>query len=168
MTLCILMNMSMFLSSTFMMLTHPLSMGTILLMETLIITLTSGLMNNSFWYSYIMFLIMIGGMMVLFIYMTSVASNEKFKFSIKISLMWLLMPLTTLATICLNINSSFPTWNQESLPMDFITQTNKSMSKFINYPTNMLMYMIIIYLLMTMIAVVKMTNSKYGALRQKT
>uniref|UniRef100_A0A7D5TXN8 NADH-ubiquinone oxidoreductase chain 6 n=1 Tax=Trogoderma variabile TaxID=888089 RepID=A0A7D5TXN8_9COLE len=167
MTMTILMMLSIFLSLSFIMLIHPLSMGVILLLQTLIITMKSGFMNSSFWYSYIMFLIMVGGMMVLFIYMTSVASNEKFKFSKSILSLWLIILPITLIPVWLNIPMVLPSWNQESMKMIYYS-SNESMTKFINQPSNFLLFMTIIYLLVTMIAVVKIANSKKGALRQKS
>nr|DAA06218.1 TPA_exp: truncated NADH dehydrogenase subunit 6 [Drosophila persimilis] len=65
---------------------HPLAMGLTLLIQTIFICLISGLMTKSFWYSYILFLIFLGGMLVLFIYVTSLASNEMFNLSISSTL----------------------------------------------------------------------------------
>lgn len=48
------------------------------------VAIITGLYNYNYWYSYIIFLIIVGGMLVLFIYITRIASNEKFKYSNKI------------------------------------------------------------------------------------
>nr|UAV86095.1 NADH dehydrogenase subunit 6 [Philus pallescens] len=155
------------LSLTFLFLSHPLSFGLILLVQTLLISLISGLMNQNYWYSYILFLIMVGGMLILFIYMTSIASNEMFKFSFKI---------TTL------IMTMFLMWNTmmwiEPMFMDFSTHnfnmTNQeffndysSLNKYFNLPNCLTLFMTIVYLLVTLIMVVKITNISYGPLRQK-
>merc|ERR1739838_23170 len=63
-------------------LVHPLAIGLALLFQTILICCTTGLSNLSFWFSYILFLIFLGGILVLFIYVTSLASNEMFKPSI--------------------------------------------------------------------------------------
>nr|ALI86981.1 NADH dehydrogenase subunit 6 [Cryptolestes turcicus] len=55
-----------FISLMFMFLNHPLSMGLMLLLQTICISILSGIMMINFWYSYMIFLIMIGGMLVLF------------------------------------------------------------------------------------------------------
>nr|YP_010118101.1 NADH dehydrogenase subunit 6 [Popillia mutans]QPN54195.1 NADH dehydrogenase subunit 6 [Popillia mutans] len=161
-----LMMLSFISSMTFMFLSHPLSMGLILLMQTIIMALTMGFFNINFWYSYILFLIMIGGMLVLFIYMTSVASNEKFTFSIKITLMIITLSLILLFTIAMmdpyysNMNSIFT----ENL--NNYKEYNMSFSKYLSYPNIIIMYMMIIYLLITLVAIVKITQIEKGPLRQ--
>nr|YP_009995516.1 NADH dehydrogenase subunit 6 [Ochthebius viridis]QNP09971.1 NADH dehydrogenase subunit 6 [Ochthebius viridis] len=157
--------MNMILSMLFLFMIHPLSMGMILLMQTIIITLITGFMNFNYWFSYILFLIMIGGMLVLFIYMTSVASNEKFKINNKIIIMTMIMMFITMFMMFfydkyLIMNNNFN---------NFIIDNNNyfMLSKFYNNPSNYIMFLMIIYLFITLIAVVKITNFKLGPLRQK-
>nr|ALO76279.1 NADH deshydrogenase subunit 6 [Leucocelis sp. LEU01] len=162
----ILMSISLISSFTLLFLTHPLSMGMMLLTQTIIVALTMGIFNLNFWYSYIMFLIMIGGMLVLFIYMTSVASNEKFKFSIKLAMMTLSM-FFMLMLISMLINNYMI--NINNIYEDSINNSvnyKMSLNKFMNYPMMMILILMIIYLLITLIAVVKITNIKQGPLRQ--
>nr|QIJ59989.1 NADH dehydrogenase subunit 6 [Agrypnus sp. YD-2019] len=164
----ILYSTSIILSITFMTLEHPLSMGFILLIQTTITAMITGLMAHNFWFSYILFMIMIGGMLVLFIYMTSVASNEKFSFSNKLAIA--IMGMILITTIMM-MNDQFFHY-QNSLNMDSLSSTNNimytlSMSKYLNFPLNSWMISLIIYLLMALIAVVKITNISYGPLRQK-
>nr|ALO76541.1 NADH deshydrogenase subunit 6 [Perotis lugubris] len=165
----LLMSMSLSLSLMFMFTKHPLSMGFTLLLQSVIVSMITGVLNYNFWYSYILFLIMVGGMLVLFIYMTSIASNEKFKNS-NMMMMTQLMIIPTAFMLYLmydkynlyiNLNNS-----------DLFMEMNNSMwtlslTKFLNYPSNMILFMIIMYLFITLIAIVKITDSTYGALRQK-
>lgn len=76
---------------------HPLAIGLALLMQTLFIALSTGLVAPSFWFSYILFLVFLGGMLVLFIYVASLASNEIFRFSTK--LFFILTSLLGLAAV---------------------------------------------------------------------
>nr|ASY97607.1 NADH dehydrogenase subunit 6 [Pyrrhocoris tibialis]UEP16601.1 NADH dehydrogenase subunit 6 [Pyrrhocoris tibialis] len=62
---------------------HPVSMGLLIIMQTLNISMMIGMISGSFWFSYIIIIVMLSGMLVLFIYMASVASNEKFHTPIK-------------------------------------------------------------------------------------
>nr|QVM79176.1 NADH dehydrogenase subunit 6 [Spondylis buprestoides] len=163
-----MMTMLIMMSLSFMLLNHPLSFGLNILMQTILICLITGLMNYNFWFSYILFLIMVGGMLILFIYMTSIASNEKFKFSSKL----MIMALFTLILMMMMALIDYYFMNLNLLTYDMINQNymkinNFSMSKYMNYPTNLIFMMIIIYLLITLIMVVKITNLKYGPLRQK-
>uniref|UniRef100_A0AAU8L4M2 NADH-ubiquinone oxidoreductase chain 6 n=1 Tax=Cyphochilus crataceus TaxID=1453293 RepID=A0AAU8L4M2_9SCAR len=164
--LTMLMILSMISTITFIFLKHPMSMGFTLLIQTMTIALTMGFFNLNFWYSYILFLVMVGGMLVLFIYMTSVASNEKFTFSIKITLLIVFLIFISLFTLIMldpyfsNINNL----NSESLMNN--SNFNLSLNKYLNPPMNMMLFTLIMYLLITLIAVVKITNIKSGALRQ--
>nr|AYP72656.1 NADH dehydrogenase subunit 6 [Luperus sp. EMHAU-15070805] len=151
----------------FMFMNHPLSCGLILMLQTILISLMTGLMNLNYWFSYILFLIMIGGMLILFIYMTSIASNEKFKFNWKLMMLMLMNLLMTL--FLMFMDSMY--MNQISQIIDMKSQIytnleNLSMTKYLNLPNNMIMILMIIYLLITLIAIVKITNMSYGSLRQ--
>nr|AYQ19047.1 NADH dehydrogenase subunit 6 [Elateridae sp. 3 ACP-2013] len=156
------------MSIIFMFLNHPLSMGFTLLGQAVLIAMITGLMSHNFWFSYILFMIMIGGMLVLFIYMTSVASNEKFLYSNSLMIM---LGTMMMMVILMTLIDSFPKY-QISTNTDMLT-TNSTMMfqlsliKYINLPSNEIMISMIIYLLVTLIAVVKITNIKYGPLRQK-
>nr|APX39362.1 NADH dehydrogenase subunit 6 [Psylliodes thlaspis] len=152
----------------FIFLSHPLSCGLILLTQTILTAFLSGLMNYNFWYSYILFLIMVGGMLILFIYMTSIASNEKFKFNKKlliilISSFVLILMLSFLDLMYLNYFVNM----QDNKMMNSNFNNNLSLKKYFNYPNFNLMIMMIIYLFITLIAIVKITNNSYGPLRQK-
>nr|QIV24676.1 NADH dehydrogenase subunit 6 [Cacodacnus planicollis] len=155
-------------SIIFILLDHPLSFGFILLTQTLMISLATGMLSFSYWFSYILFLIMVGGMLVLFIYMTSVASNEKFKFSIKILSLFSISIIVFLSFIIIDkflMNTTM--FSVELINQNQSFEKNSFLSKFFNWPLSTNMFMIIIYLLITLIMVVKITNIQYGPLRQK-
>nr|UFR83004.1 NADH dehydrogenase subunit 6 [Xylotrupes beckeri]UFR83030.1 NADH dehydrogenase subunit 6 [Xylotrupes sumatrensis] len=162
----LLMILSFINSITLICLTHPMSMGGILLIQTIVVTLTIGFFHTNFWYSYILFLIMVSGMLVLFAYMTSVASNEKFIPSIKIFLM--IMSIITLSIFMMMMMDPYYS-NMNNVFLETMTNNstyNISMTKYFNYPNMSIMFLLIIYLLITLIAVVKITKIKMGPLRQ--
>nr|AVN67752.1 NADH dehydrogenase subunit 6 [Eurycotis sp. B074] len=160
--------MTMMITSSimFMQMNHPLAMGLMLLTQTIIICLISGLLSQSFWFSYVLFLIFLGGMLILFIYVTSLASNEMFYLSMKMLLLMLLVFSTTL----LMNKSIFMSNNMEMLLYNNIYLTENelmnSLMKLYNQPTNMITIMMASYLFLTLIAVVKITNISKGPLRQ--
>nr|UFR82887.1 NADH dehydrogenase subunit 6 [Mecynorhina polyphemus] len=161
-----LMLLSLISSILLMFLKHPLSLGMMLLSQTIIISLTMGLFNLNYWYSYIMFLVMIGGMLVLFIYMTSVASNEKFMISINLTILILSF---FLITIIISIMIDYYMINMSNTYEETLNSNvmyNWSLNKFLNYPMMMILFLIILYLLITLIAVVKITDISQGPLRQ--
>nr|YP_009755829.1 NADH dehydrogenase subunit 6 [Harpalus pensylvanicus]QIQ23150.1 NADH dehydrogenase subunit 6 [Harpalus pensylvanicus] len=165
--------LSLTLTITFMFMNHPLSMGLILLIQTLLISLMSGFFSYSYWFSYILFMVMIGGMLVLFIYMTSLASNEMFNFSIKISI--IISMLITLMMIMylfidyMMLTPLFKNSNMLELMNNMLMKNENSLmlNMIYNKPNNMITLMLVNYLFLTLIAVVKITDINYGPLRQK-
>nr|ARH54270.1 NADH dehydrogenase subunit 6 [Curculionidae sp. 1 AH-2016] len=155
------------LSIMFMFLNHPLSLGCVLLIQTILMSLVSGLLYMNFWYSYILFLVMIGGMMVMFIYMTSIASNEKFKMPKNMIIFSTMNLLLFIIIIIITDHYFSNSISPLSTSSKSLTMMNFSMSKFFNYPNIFMMLSLMIYLLITLIAIVKITGKNFGTLRQK-
>nr|YP_010164053.1 NADH dehydrogenase subunit 6 [Macromedaeus distinguendus]QRK27342.1 NADH dehydrogenase subunit 6 [Macromedaeus distinguendus] len=154
------------LSFLFTRLTHPLSLGITLLLQTIFMSLTVGISTYSFWFSYILFMIFLGGMLVLFIYVASLASNEIFSFSlmtfltytgivISFSLLSLLLDPLFIST-----SSSLP-----SSSINSYLSTPLIVSWIYNSPSMSFTLFIITYLLITLIVVVKIVNLFKGPLR---
>uniref|UniRef100_UPI00300105D4 NADH dehydrogenase subunit 6 n=1 Tax=Statilia agresta TaxID=2908869 RepID=UPI00300105D4 len=157
---------SMILSIIFLFLNHPLSMGLILFLQAICMCLISGFMSVSFWFSYILLLIYLGGMLVLFMYVTSLASNEMFLYSNKIFLVILFFPIIFIFMYYINLN--FPLNLYENMENSFIMNftSNNFLLKMYNQPINMITILIASYLFLTLIVVVKIINVHKGPLRQ--
>nr|YP_002640597.1 NADH dehydrogenase subunit 6 [Hydroscapha granulum]CAM35441.1 NADH dehydrogenase subunit 6 [Hydroscapha granulum] len=161
-------------SIMFSLMNHPMSMGFILLIQTILISLITGFLSYSFWFSYILLLILVGGMLVLFIYMTSLASNEMFKFSSKMFI-FIMMYSIIMMMIYLFIDKSSlqiilktsEMKNFNDIIMNLIFENSNSLMKIYNTPINFITLMLINYLFLTLIAVVKITNINMGPLRKK-
>nr|URX53290.1 NADH dehydrogenase subunit 6 [Glyptotermes sp. 11 AB-2022a] len=154
---------SMMSSTMFTQMKHPLAMGLTLLAQTMIMCLISGLMNKSFWFQYILFMVFVGGMLVLFIYVTSLASNEMFSLSIKMIFITLMMATSILMMEnWLKLNSKESMTHEMMMTEEITTMT----SKLYNYPNGTMTIMMALYLLMTLIVVVKITNISKGPLRK--
>nr|ARH54192.1 NADH dehydrogenase subunit 6 [Coleoptera sp. 1 AH-2016] len=161
--------MNIFFSMIFIILNHPLSMGSILLIQTITVALLSGYLFFNFWLSYILFLIMIGGLLVMFIYMTSIASNNKFQLP-KFSLIFMSINfMIMMITINYFLDNFFSNMINLMIPklswIDGIE--NLSLSKYFNYPSMFILITLMIYLLITLIAIVKIIEKKNLSLRQK-
>nr|YP_009469728.1 NADH dehydrogenase subunit 6 [Sphodromantis lineola]AVE15583.1 NADH dehydrogenase subunit 6 [Sphodromantis lineola] len=164
--LYMMLSISMTLSIIFLFLNHPLSMGLILFLQAISMCLISGYMSISFWFSYVLLLIYLGGMLVLFMYVTSLASNEMFFYSNKIFFTILFLPLIFMTIYYLN--TIYPMNLYENLENSLILNltSNNFLLKMYNQPMNMLTIMIASYLFLTLIAVVKIINIYKGPLRQ--
>nr|YP_011036638.1 NADH dehydrogenase subunit 6 [Planaphrodes nigricans]WRK21242.1 NADH dehydrogenase subunit 6 [Planaphrodes nigricans] len=141
---------------------NPMSMATILLMQTMLMSMTMNKMMKESWFAMITFLMMIGGLLILFMYMSSIASNEKLKFKIKLML---LMPIFFLITDEM-MNQNQTSENQEMLMT--ISKEKISMMKLYNKKSMMITMMMVMYLLLTMICISKIVKIHEGPLRTKT
>nr|YP_010693175.1 NADH dehydrogenase subunit 6 [Zeugodacus hochii]WCB98421.1 NADH dehydrogenase subunit 6 [Zeugodacus hochii] len=158
-------------SIIFIQMNHPLAMGLMLLIQTLQICLLTGLMAKSFWFSYILFLIFLGGMLVLFIYVTSLASNEMFSMSMKLTFICIMIMMIMMLISMFMDKSSTASFmqNLEMQPFNqlntFLPENSLSLHKLYNFPTNLITVLLMNYLLITLIAVVKITKLFHGPLR---
>ena len=154
------------LSLLFTRLTHPLSIGLTLLIQTVLISLTTGLATYSYWFSYILFIIFLGGILVLFIYVTSLASNEPFSFFFStfgfiLAFLLFILPLSYLSRRLFNLNITHSPLSSLSSNI-----SNIFIIRWI-YRSNLILFtlFIIIYLLLTLVVVVKISNLFKGPLR---
>nr|WGO57779.1 NADH dehydrogenase subunit 6 [Episymploce sp.] len=160
-----LMTMSTLLSISFTQMNHPLAMGLMLLIQTVLISLLSGMLSQTFWFSYVLFLIFLGGMLILFIYVTSLASNEMFFLSMKMIVSSITVMFFLIIMFLMFKSSIYQ--NQEMY--HFMSMNNSlinSLMKLYNQPTGIITILLASYLFLTLIAVVKITNIFKGPLRQ--
>nr|YP_010531135.1 NADH dehydrogenase subunit 6 [Runaria punctata]UXW93357.1 NADH dehydrogenase subunit 6 [Runaria punctata] len=153
--------------------THPLSMGLILLTQSIMVSIITGLHTNSFWYSYILFIIMVGSMLILFLYVISISSNEKFLPPKNMNLMimstlfmvffyYLLnQDSMILSTKMTSKDSSSMINNDHNFNLNFM-----SLNKLYNAPTNLMIMMMMFYLLFTLIIIVKIIKFNKSSLRK--
>nr|QTZ20321.1 NADH dehydrogenase subunit 6 [Spodoptera picta] len=152
---------------------NPMSMGLLILSQTLLTCLLSGMMIKTYWFSYILFLTFLGGLLVLFIYVSSIASNQLFNFKFNYKKMLTLLLIMMFFMLMMYNNNM--TWMNLSMNSDmnkfsdiymFINNENKiNLNKLYNNQTFLIMMMLMIYLFITLIAIVKITNIFYGPLR---
>nr|YP_009351661.1 NADH dehydrogenase subunit 6 [Procubitermes undulans]AQP30241.1 NADH dehydrogenase subunit 6 [Procubitermes undulans] len=157
----LLMSMSTLVGLMFTQMKHPMAMGLMLLIQTTLVCLISGTMYSSFWFSYILFMIMIGGMLVLFMYMTSLASNEMFSPSNKM-LMIMLTALPLLVYVMPNTTNNKEMSMHETMMESEITTTTTVMY---NQIMGTMTTLLVLYMLMTLIVVVNIINVSKGPLR---
>lgn len=152
---------------------HPLRIGLILIFQTLLIRIVSRINALNFWFSYILFLIFVGGLLILFIYVISLASNEIFNFSLKIFLnkirllLIIFIILSFLDFYFTNfLNNSIETlkfYNFRILEIEI----KELINKIYNFPRRIITILLIIYLFLCLIAICKIINIFEGPLRPK-
>nr|QYF09662.1 NADH dehydrogenase subunit 6 [Ptilocnemus lemur] len=162
-----MMMLSIMMSTLFMFMKHPMSSGMILLMQTMMVSLMTGIMVNNFWFSYILILSMMSGMLVLFIYMSSIASNEKFKtptmmHAISFMLMSMLLMVIFLVE---QVKTSKITNMKEMLSLN--NEMILTLVKFFNTYNMMMTILLVSFLLYTMMVINFIVNIYEGPLRNK-
>lgn len=155
----------------FIKLNHPISIIIFIITQTFLVGLITGILIERFWLSYILFLTFLGGILVLFIYITRIASNEIF--NLKIITIILTFIIFTLIFNILIINEKIIfidlIENTESININNsinYQEISLSLEKLYNKPTNIITIIIIIYLFITLVVVVKITNINQGPIRK--
>lgn len=133
--------------------------------------MTIGLISKTFWFSYIIFLIFLGGILILFIYITSLASNELFFFSTK-KFLKLFFIIIIIIILISTFDKNFIYFYLENLEIKsinnlliYINENIFILRKLYNFPINLLTIFLINYLFLTLIVSVKITNINKGPLR---
>jgi NADH-ubiquinone oxidoreductase chain 6 len=135
--------------------TNPITMVIIIVVQSLLICLILFMNMSVSWYSYILFLIFIGGLIVLFIYICRIASNEIFSRGTRNIKLMLLITIVILLSIFsprieINILNVGKVW---------------IIYKIIESINIILIVLAIFFLLFTLIVVVKISNLKLGPIR---
>nr|YP_010713930.1 NADH dehydrogenase subunit 6 [Plesionika lophotes]WDD39150.1 NADH dehydrogenase subunit 6 [Plesionika lophotes] len=156
------------ISLCFLSTTNPIAMGLTLIAQTILICTLTSVSAKSSWFSYILFLIFLGAMLVLFIYVASLASNETFSLSM-INMKTLSVSLLSLPLFLLMDPLSIPVKSNLENSLYFTTQfiysTQFKLSMMYSPILMNLTLFIILYLLLTLIVVVNITSTSSGPLR---
>nr|QGQ61703.1 NADH dehydrogenase subunit 6 [Pseudolebinthus sp. 1 RN-2019] len=171
MNINILMIIMITLNTLFLLMTHPLASTLLIILQTINICMMLGPLFYSFWFSYILFMIFLGGMLVLFIYITSLASNEMFHLPNKSMLITLMISIIMLIMLYSTKHNQFNyNMKNDQLNSSFImiisTENPTNLYQLYNIPNVNLTLLTIMYLLITLIILVKMTQIQEGPLRQ--
>nr|QFX74488.1 NADH dehydrogenase subunit 6 [Cryptopygus antarcticus travei] len=142
-------------SCLLMMSSHPVLLMTFILSQTMIVCLISWLYLSVSWFAFVLFLIFLGGLMVLFIYITSLASNEMMKIEAKNFLATLIFLASSLLMMSYFMNS-------QSTENSIFNSTTKNFFSMYSASASFLILASMIYLLLTLIVVVKISD-KFNA-----
>nr|YP_010736933.1 NADH dehydrogenase subunit 6 [Busonia albilateralis]WEP24820.1 NADH dehydrogenase subunit 6 [Busonia albilateralis] len=157
----LMMKLMLMISSTLPFIKTPMALGTLLLMQTFCMTILINMVLSTSIISLLTFIMLIGGLMILFIYMSSLASNEKFKTNTKMMIMMI-------SLIIMSEELMFNHQNNEL--QDFcLLENNENLyfMKLYNKKSMAISIMLFIYLLLTMIMVTKLIKYYEGPLRAK-
>ena len=150
---------------------HPLAIIAILLAQTVVITIIIIYEAPHSLYSYALFLIFLGAMLVLFVYIGVLASNEEFQ--LKPTIDWL---FRRIVPISITILSVITVWSLISAPIipdncSTLFTTEETVITTANAvwasPNSINVLFIIIFLLLTLVVAVNVTSHKAGPLQKR-
>ena len=133
-------------------LTHPISLGIILIFYSLLIGGTTILFRTP-WFFYLLVLVFLGGVIILIIYIRTLAANEKFIIPRPVNY---LIPIVAILVRTFLLNN-----------YNYIVKSSLNIRIVINlyeYSNRRLSIFLIIYLFITIVCVVKLVKFERGPL----
>nr|YP_010026300.1 NADH dehydrogenase subunit 6 [Leptestheria brevirostris]QOQ37314.1 NADH dehydrogenase subunit 6 [Leptestheria brevirostris] len=147
---------------TFGFLSHPLAMALNLFLQTGFFCMLMGSFHGNYWLSYLLFLVFLGGLLIVFAYVSTLASNEKFTPSINYALLaisglgvLLLLYQPSLGSTLSSSNSLFSA--SKAAPESFSAD-------LYSFSSSSLLYLVV-YLLFCLLIVVRVSRLEEGPLR---
>lgn len=143
---------------------HPLTLGLILIIQTILIAIILGAISQNFWFSYILFLVIIGGILIIFIYIISLIFNKIFIQELKFPIISIIFIIYfgLISKDWGGVNSL-----ERMINYKLTNEISINLIKLYNFPMNLINLIIIRYLFFLLIVVVKITNFGTGPLRIK-
>lgn len=147
---------------------HPISIGSIIIIQTINIRLIIRLILKNSWFSIILFISIIGGIIIIFTYISRIASNEKFKFSNKLLLSNLSMFILFLILNYFKINETeINNFNHNNFIQINKNEIIKSIIKFYRIKKSNLTILLILILYLTLVIVSIINYNFKGPLKIK-
>lgn len=150
-TIYILTSLVLTMASAILLTINPLSLGIVILLTALALTFIYSLIITS-WIAFLIFLIYVGGILVIFAYFVALVPNQQINqmISLPIIVVW---RITLFILTCLNSYSSHPTSSLKNISIMYITENIQ------------LLLILALILLFTIIVVVKLVTNNKGPLR---
>nr|YP_009107169.1 NADH dehydrogenase subunit 6 [Eulimnogammarus vittatus]AIT99453.1 NADH dehydrogenase subunit 6 [Eulimnogammarus vittatus] len=142
----------------------PFMLAMLIVSQTILVTLLIYMTLSTSWLSFILFMILVSAMMVIFVYVSSLASNDFIimSYSSIMSALYFVPLLVLMAYLLLS--------DQENRTMSQLTMSDMDLGPVACYKmytahTSFMTMFLIIYLLVALIIVVKISTTSKGTLR---
>lgn len=150
---------------------HPIFLTISLLIYTRLICFIISIWSFNFIYSIITFLIIIRGLLIIFIYFSRLIANEKNKITINIYIVLSLFLNYCFILINIFFNEfkspiPFNFWESSTILNNFNTIEFKNILIIYNYPFINITIICIIFLLISLFIIIKISSIKFGSLRK--
>lgn len=150
---------------------HPIFLTISLLLYTRFICFIISIWSFNFIYSIITFLIIIRGLLIIFIYFSRLIANEKNKITINIYIIISLFLNYCFILINILFNNfklsiPFNFWESSSILNNFNSIEFKNIIIIYRYPFINITIICIIFLLISLFIIIKISSIKFGSLRK--
>lgn len=149
---------------------HPIIIIIFLLLYSCLICLNISIWKSNYIYSIILFLIIISGLLIIFLYFSSLISNEQIKFKFNNFLFYsFILNFLILITFILNSNYylliKYP-YKEINLINNLNIKIFQNILNLYEYPLNNLTIITIFYLLLSLFIIIKICSIKSLSLRK--
>lgn len=147
--------------------THPIYLLILIIIYRGIICFTISAWSYNFIYSIILFLIIIRGILIIFLYFSRLISNDQTKFSINIPLI-LRFILNSIIFLLIIKYFNYPIYNFNEILISFQINNNtfNNIIHIFSYPFRNITIICILYLLLTLFTIIKICSIKTSTLRK--
>nr|QQQ88877.1 NADH dehydrogenase subunit 6 [Hyalella kochi] len=159
--LLVFLSMSFISAFMFTQISSPLGLGGVVLIFSFFISLSMSVICVTPWFSLLLFMLFLSGMMIIFIYVCSLASNESHFY------LFSLVYLMVLLGVSMLFSAEIDTLAMASSDLWFETEGSSLMYKVYSFSVYLFSVMLIIYLLITLIVVVKISVISESPVRAK-
>nr|AKM69975.1 NADH dehydrogenase subunit 6 [Thripsaphis sp. YW-2015] len=141
----------------------PLNSNLIILCQSISLTMMINLINKTSWISFMLFILYIGGLMIIFLYISSIAFNE---FNYTKNFKKIIMKLILILLLIFNLSKQFSLENFK-FENNFMFEDNFYLINLFMMPNNLIMYFIMFILFFMLILIIWMLKNNKGPIRQK-
>nr|QUO99345.1 NADH dehydrogenase subunit 6 [Melanaphis sacchari] len=154
---------NLFMAIMLTMMKSPISSNLIILIQTMTLTMMINMIMKTSWISLMIFILYIGGLMIIFLYISSIAFNElNINKNYKKFFLKLIFTLMLIFYIKLNLNLE-----NFSFENKFIFEDNYYLMNMFMLPNNLMIYFIMLILFFMLILIIWMLKINKGPIRQK-
>nr|YP_010034072.1 NADH dehydrogenase subunit 6 [Colobopsis nipponica]QOW83446.1 NADH dehydrogenase subunit 6 [Colobopsis nipponica] len=151
---------------------HPIIMMIILLIYSSLICINMCLWKSNYLYSIFLFLMMISGLLIIFLYFSSLISNEQLKFNYKFIYYMILMNFLLFILTYKKIKSLSNmfiykySFNEITPILNINNMKFNNIMNLFEYPLNNITIMTMFYLLFSLFSIIKICSTQYLSLRK--
>nr|YP_009829225.1 NADH dehydrogenase subunit 6 [Greenidea ficicola]QJC59743.1 NADH dehydrogenase subunit 6 [Greenidea ficicola]WCJ52972.1 NADH dehydrogenase subunit 6 [Greenidea ficicola] len=141
----------------------PLSANLTILIQSISLTMLMNLINKTSWISFMLFILYIGGLMIIFLYISSIAFNE---LNMNKNYKNIMIKLILIMFIFIKMKNFFILENFK-LENKFIFEDNFYFINMFLMPNNLMIYFMLMILLFMLILIIWLLKNNKGPIRQK-